>query len=67
MGMLCNVIDGSNVDNDMIQFISDMNDCYIFSLLTHILVYKFHNLSFVMYDHVSAYPDVYLSPKIKLN
>ena len=41
--MLCNVIDGSNIDNDTIQFICDVNDPYIFSLLPHILVFKVHD------------------------
>ena len=54
MGMLHNIIDGSNIDNDMIQFVNDMNDPYIFSLLPHILVYKVQS-----HDHASAQPDVY--------
>ena len=54
MGMLCNVIDDSNINNDMILFISDMNDPYIFSLLSHILVYKVES-----HDHVATQPDVY--------
>ena len=54
MEMLCNVIDSSNIDNDMIQFINDMSDPYIFSLLPCILVYKVQS-----HDHVSTQPDVY--------
>ena len=54
MGMLCNVIDGSAINNNMIQFINDVNDPYIFSLLPHILVYKVQS-----HDHVSVQPDVY--------
>ena len=49
MGMLCNVRDGSNIDNDMIQFMNDMNDPYIFSLLPSILVCKLQS-----HDQVSA-------------
>ena len=52
--MLCNVIDGSNINNDMIQFINNMNDPYIFSLLPCILVYKVQSC-----DHVSVQPKVY--------
>ena len=58
MGMLCNVIDGSNIDNKTIQFINDMNYPFIFSLLPHILVYIVHNFELCC-DHVSAQPDVY--------
>ena len=36
--LLCNVINGSNIDNDAIWFMNDMNDPYIFSLRPHILV-----------------------------
>ena len=43
MGMLCNVIDGSNINNNTIQFIKDMNDPYIFSLLPRILECKVQN------------------------
>ena len=46
MGMLCNVIDGSNINKDTIQFINDVNNFYIFSLLPHILEYKVHNFEF---------------------
>ena len=52
--MLCNVINGSNIDNNAIWFMNDMNDPYIFSLLPHILVYKVQS-----HDHASAQPDVY--------
>ena len=45
MGMLCDVIDDSNIDNNTIWFINDMNDLYIFSLLPHILVYKVHDFA----------------------
>ena len=46
MGVLCNVIEGSDINKDMKQFINDLNDPYIFSLLPHILVYKVHNFEF---------------------
>ena len=59
MGMFYNVIDDSNIDNDMTQFISDMNDAYIFPLLPCILVYKVQSC-----DYVSMQPDVYPSPKL---
>ena len=36
--MLCNVINGSNISNDMMLSLNSMNDSYILSLLPHILV-----------------------------
>ena len=59
MGILCNVIDSSGIDNDMIQFINDVNDPCIFILLPHILVYKVQ-----IHDHVSVQSDIYPSPKL---
>ena len=41
--MLCNVIDSSNIDKDMMQF---MNDPYKFSLFPCILVYKVRDFEF---------------------
>ena len=43
--LLCNVIDDSNIDNDTIQFINDMDNPYIFTLLPCILVYKVHTFA----------------------
>ena len=57
--MLCYVINGSDIDNNAIWFMNDMNDPYIFSLCPHIVVYKVHNFE-VCHDPVSAQPDVYL-------
>ena len=54
MGVLCNVIDGSYIDIDVIQFINNVNDPYIVSLLPHILEYKHYDFVLVMHDHVSA-------------
>ena len=54
MGVLCNVIDGSYIDIDVIQFINNVNDPYIVSLLPHILEYKLYDFVLVMHDHVSA-------------
>ena len=36
--VLCNVINGSGIANDMMLSLNGMNDSYIFSLLPHILV-----------------------------
>ena len=33
--MLCNVINGSNIDNNTMQSLNGMNDSCIFSLLPH--------------------------------
>ena len=63
MGMLCNVVNSCNIDNDMIQFINSMNNPYIFSLLPCILVYKVHDFE-LCHGHVSAQPDVYPSHKL---
>ena len=43
--MLCNIINGSNIDNDMIQSLNVMNNAYIFSLLPHILVLSTKNIT----------------------
>ena len=43
--MLCNVIDGSNIDNDTVQSLNGMNDAYIFSLLPCILVLPNKNIT----------------------
>ena len=56
--MFCNVINDSNIYNDTMRFINDINDPYIFSLLPHTLVYKVHDFELCC-DHVSAQPDVY--------
>ena len=57
--MLCNVINGSNIDNNAILFMNDMNDPYIFSLLPHILVYKVQS-----HDHASAQPSGWVYPHL---
>ena len=46
--------------------LDEVNGPYIFSLLPCILVHKDHDFK-LLYDYVSAYPDVYLSSKVNLN
>ena len=43
-----------------------MHGFYVFSLLSCIQVHKDHDFK-LMHDYVSAYPDVYLSPKVNLS
>ena len=62
MGMLCNVTDRSNIDNDTIQFINNVNDPYILLLLPDILVCKVQN-----HDHVLVQPDAYPHQNLALN
>ena len=50
----------------MMDSLDNVNVPYIFSLLPHILVYKDHEFK-LLCDYVSAYPDVYLSPKMNLS
>ena len=69
---LCNVIDSSNIDNNMIQFMKNVNDPYIFSLLPYILVYKVHDFEFcsewpcVSITWCLPLSKINLKPKLKL-
>ena len=45
MTLLCNVLNGSNIDNDKMQSLNGMNDSYIFSLLPCILVLSNTNIT----------------------
>ena len=60
--MLCNI----NQYNNTNCIFDNANGFYIFSLLPHILVHKDHDFK-LMHDCMSAYPDVYLSPKMNLS
>ena len=43
--LLCNVINGSNINNDTMWSLNSMNDAYIFSLPPHILVLSNKNIT----------------------
>ena len=43
--LLCNVINGSKIDSDMMQSLNGMNDSFIFSLLPHILILSNKNIT----------------------
>ena len=69
--MLCDVINGSNIDNDMMQSLNGMNNSYIFSLLPHILVLSDKNITYykvmTMCQLNLMFTLTYVKPSLKLN